>query len=213
MSVRCSEQAQQDPWLVKLRETKERKVAAWALANKMARIGWAVMVRQEDFRSRRRDPPCPDLGEPGPAGHARGLKAHVLAAVKTAARAPAAVAFGQSRPRLRAAPLRNQVGTKKRPFDRTNKQHLRDTGLARVKKRDGIPGSRPRTGQPTDRGIPVTGHGATRPRRLDQTSTHATHQGLRPRAAPLGRTHDRNRSSMQTRRKILARPEPSTHVP
>jgi transposase len=39
MSVLCSKQAKQDPWLVKLLETKERKVAACALANKMARIG------------------------------------------------------------------------------------------------------------------------------------------------------------------------------
>jgi len=82
-----------------------------------------------------------------------------------------------------------------------------------VKKRDGIPGSSPRTGQPTDRGIPVTGHGATRPRGLDQTSIHATPQGLRPRAAPPGRTHDRNWSSMQTRGKILASRGPSTHDP
>lgn len=50
MSVLCSKRAKQDPWLVKLLQTKKRKVAAVALANKMARIGWAVMVRQEDFR-------------------------------------------------------------------------------------------------------------------------------------------------------------------
>jgi hypothetical protein len=74
MSVLCSKQAKQDPWLVKLLETKERKVAACALANKMARIGWAVMRRQEDFRGRRHDQPCPDLREPGA----------VLAALKTA---------------------------------------------------------------------------------------------------------------------------------
>ena len=86
MSVLSSKRAKQDPWLVRLIETKARKVAACALANKMARIGWAVMRRQEDFRSRRHDQPCPDLGEPGV----------VLTAVKTAARAPAAVAFGQS---------------------------------------------------------------------------------------------------------------------
>jgi transposase len=86
MSVLCSKRAKADPWMVKLLETKERKVAACALANKMARIGWAVMMRQEDFRSRRHDQPCPDLGQPGV----------VLTAVKTAARAPAAVAFGQS---------------------------------------------------------------------------------------------------------------------
>ncbi len=52
MSVLSSRRAKQDPWLVKLLETKKRKVAAVALANKMARIGWAVMMRQEDFRSR-----------------------------------------------------------------------------------------------------------------------------------------------------------------
>jgi transposase len=96
MSVLCSKQAKQDPWLAKLLETKERKVVACALANKMARIGWAVMMRQEDFRSQRHDQPCPDLGEPGavlPTDEVRGLTA---LAVKTSARAPAAVAFGQS---------------------------------------------------------------------------------------------------------------------
>ena len=77
MSVLCSKRAKEDPWLVRLLETKERKVAACALANKMARIGWAVMMRQEDFRNRRHDQPCPDLGEPGA----------VLTAVTTAARA------------------------------------------------------------------------------------------------------------------------------
>jgi transposase len=86
MAVLCSKQAKADPWLVKLLQTKERKVAACALANKMARIGWAVMMRQEDFRRRRHDQPCPELGEPGT----------VLAAVKPAARAPAAVACGQA---------------------------------------------------------------------------------------------------------------------
>src|SRR6266567_6068094 len=76
MSVLCSKRAKQDPWLVKLLETKERKVGACALANKMPRIGWAVMMRQEDFRSRRHDQPRPDLGEPGT----------VRTAVKTASR-------------------------------------------------------------------------------------------------------------------------------
>jgi transposase len=51
-SVLNSKRAKQDPWLVKLLKTKKRKVAAVALANKMARIGWAVMMRQEDFRPR-----------------------------------------------------------------------------------------------------------------------------------------------------------------
>jgi transposase len=50
MSVLSSKRAKQDPWLVHLLATKERKVAAVALANKMARIAWAVMMRQEDFR-------------------------------------------------------------------------------------------------------------------------------------------------------------------
>jgi transposase len=51
MAVLNSKRAQQDPWLVKLLATKPRKLAAVALANKMARIGWAVMMRQEDFRA------------------------------------------------------------------------------------------------------------------------------------------------------------------
>jgi transposase len=51
MSVLGSKRAKQDPWLVKLLQTKKRKVAAVALANKMARIGWALMMRQEDFRN------------------------------------------------------------------------------------------------------------------------------------------------------------------
>ena len=46
-----SKRANQDPWLAKLLATKPRKVAAVALANKLARIGWALMMRQEDFRS------------------------------------------------------------------------------------------------------------------------------------------------------------------
>ena len=50
MSVLRSKRAKEDPWLVKLLATKPRKVAAVALANKMARIGWAVMTRQEDFQ-------------------------------------------------------------------------------------------------------------------------------------------------------------------
>jgi transposase len=52
MSVLCSKGARRDPWLQKLLATKPLKVVAVALANKMARIGWAVMVRQEDFRAR-----------------------------------------------------------------------------------------------------------------------------------------------------------------
>ena len=86
MAVLCSRHAKHDPWLAKLRERKPRKLAACALANKLARIGWAVMMRQEDFHSRRHHQPCPDQPQPDA----------VLAALKTAARAPAAVACGQS---------------------------------------------------------------------------------------------------------------------
>jgi hypothetical protein len=47
-----SQRAKEDPWLAKLLATKPRKLVAVALANKMARIGWALMTRQEDFRRR-----------------------------------------------------------------------------------------------------------------------------------------------------------------
>jgi transposase len=51
MSVLNTKRARQDPWLVKLLASKPRKVVAVALANKMARIGWALMMRQQDFRA------------------------------------------------------------------------------------------------------------------------------------------------------------------
>lgn len=51
MAVLTSKKARQDPWLAKLLASKPRKVVAVALANKMARIGWALMMRQEDFRT------------------------------------------------------------------------------------------------------------------------------------------------------------------
>lgn len=85
MSMLRTKRAKEDPWLAKLLETKERKVVACALANKMARIGWAVMMRQEPFRQTHRQP-RPDRPEPGT----------VLAAIKTACAPPAAVACGQS---------------------------------------------------------------------------------------------------------------------
>ena len=50
MALLMTKRARQDPWLVKLLASKPRKVVAVALANKMARIGWALMMRQEDFR-------------------------------------------------------------------------------------------------------------------------------------------------------------------
>jgi transposase len=50
MAVLRGKRAKQDPWIAKLLATKPRKLVAVALANKMARIGWALMRRQEDFR-------------------------------------------------------------------------------------------------------------------------------------------------------------------
>lgn len=50
MAVLCTRRAKEDPWLAKLLATKKRKLVAVALANKMARIGWALMTRQEDYR-------------------------------------------------------------------------------------------------------------------------------------------------------------------
>jgi len=46
-----SKRAKQDPWLARLLATKPRKLVAVALANKMARIGWVLMTRQEDYRN------------------------------------------------------------------------------------------------------------------------------------------------------------------
>ena len=39
------------PWLVKLMERRSAKVAAVALANKMARIAWSMMARGEPYRT------------------------------------------------------------------------------------------------------------------------------------------------------------------
>ena len=52
MALLAGRRARQDAWLGRLLATKARKVAACALANKMARIAWALMMRQEDFRAR-----------------------------------------------------------------------------------------------------------------------------------------------------------------
>jgi transposase len=49
-SVLNSKRAKSDPWVARLLASKPRLVAAVALANKMARIAWAVMVRQTRFR-------------------------------------------------------------------------------------------------------------------------------------------------------------------
>jgi transposase len=52
MAVLNGKNARNDPWRARLLESKPRKLAAVAVANKMARIAWAVMTRQEDFRPR-----------------------------------------------------------------------------------------------------------------------------------------------------------------
>ena len=52
MAVLCGKNARNDPWRAKLLDSKPKKLAAVALANKMARIAWAVMTRKEDFRPR-----------------------------------------------------------------------------------------------------------------------------------------------------------------
>jgi transposase len=49
-AVLNSKRAKEDPWIRQLLEKKPRMVVAVALANKMARIAWAVMVRATDFR-------------------------------------------------------------------------------------------------------------------------------------------------------------------
>ena len=51
MAVPAPSGPPRDPWLARLLASKPRKLAAVAVANKLARIGWAVMVRQEDFRT------------------------------------------------------------------------------------------------------------------------------------------------------------------
>lgn len=51
MAVLRSKRGQNDPWLQRLLAEKKRLVVACALANKMARIGWAVMVREDNFRT------------------------------------------------------------------------------------------------------------------------------------------------------------------
>ena len=45
-----SKAAKADPWLISLRGRKHRLVVAVALANKTARIAWAVMSKQDTYR-------------------------------------------------------------------------------------------------------------------------------------------------------------------
>ena len=49
-AVLNSKRAKADHWIARLLERKPRLVAAVALANKMARIAWAMMVRGTDFQ-------------------------------------------------------------------------------------------------------------------------------------------------------------------
>jgi len=46
----CSKAAKVDPWIVSLRGRKPRLVVAVALANKTARMAWAIMSRQDTYR-------------------------------------------------------------------------------------------------------------------------------------------------------------------
>jgi transposase len=46
----CSKQAKTDPWLMSLLSRKPRLVTAVALANKTARVAWAIMSRQDTYR-------------------------------------------------------------------------------------------------------------------------------------------------------------------
>src|SRR5439155_9122210 len=46
----CSKQAKIAPWLTSLLGRKPRLVAAVALANKTARVAWAIMRRQDTYR-------------------------------------------------------------------------------------------------------------------------------------------------------------------
>jgi transposase len=50
-AVLNSKRAKDDPWIARLLQSKPRLVVAVALANKMARIAWAVMVRQTEYRT------------------------------------------------------------------------------------------------------------------------------------------------------------------
>lgn len=47
-----SKQARTDPWLIRLLAHKPRKLAAVAAANKIARIAWAMIAREQPYRPR-----------------------------------------------------------------------------------------------------------------------------------------------------------------
>jgi transposase len=59
MAVLRSPAGKRDPWLVKLLEHKPMKLVAVALANKMARIGWKMMISGEEYRPTRPRPTTP----------------------------------------------------------------------------------------------------------------------------------------------------------
>ena len=40
-----------DPWLVRMLTRKPRKLVAVALANRMARIIWALLMKKEDYQA------------------------------------------------------------------------------------------------------------------------------------------------------------------
>jgi transposase len=46
----CSKAAKADLWIISLRGRKPRLVVAVALANKTARVAWAIMSRQDTYR-------------------------------------------------------------------------------------------------------------------------------------------------------------------
>src|SRR4029077_4981046 len=67
--IRAAKPGRTAPWLLALLALKSKKVAAVALANKMARIVWEMMVSGETYRrpaqARAPPPPKPDTLEPG----------------------------------------------------------------------------------------------------------------------------------------------------
>jgi transposase len=48
--IRQAKSGRASPWLLALLARKPTKLVAVALANKMARTAWALMMRQEDYR-------------------------------------------------------------------------------------------------------------------------------------------------------------------
>jgi len=48
--VRWAKPGRASPWLLELLARKPRKLVAVALANKTARIAWAIMMRGETYR-------------------------------------------------------------------------------------------------------------------------------------------------------------------